>query len=145
MTNIPGSNTVILDADALIGLMNQTDAHHETCRDIALYLAAHNFETVEPYAIILEAATALARDKKINRPDLAAQLLYDHVHTQEYPNFSYSVEPVVADLYNSKTSKKNTPFDHYILALAKKNNIKYVFSFDTFYEKNGLILVEDLL
>lgn len=33
----------------------------------------------------------------------------------------------------------------YVLALAKKNNIKYIFSFDSFYKKHGLILIEDLI
>ena len=145
MTNTPGSNLIILDSDALIGLMNTTDKHHEICKEIILYLINNNYETFIPYPIVLEASTTLARGSRINRPDLAAKLLEDNIETESDTKINYSVSAEVAQLYNPKTSKKNTPFDHYVLALAKKNNIKYIFSFDKFYEKNGLTLIEDLL
>lgn len=145
MTNIPGSNKVILDSDALIGIIHDEDVLHGRCLEIYNALSTNNFETITPYSITLEAATTLARDTSINRPDLAARLLSDAADVEQNHGFDYDVSGMVSDLYDSKTSKKNTPFDHYVLALAKKNNIKYVFSFDTFYEKNGLILAEDLL
>lgn len=98
-----------------------------------------------PYAIVLEAATTLSRPR-INRPDLAESLLnYYLIAEKGVKNLNFEVAELVAEIYDPKSSKKNTPFDHYVLAIAKKNNIKYVFSFDAFYEKNGLTLAEDLL
>jgi len=144
MTNMPG-NKVIVDSDALIGLLNETDQLHKRCIAIFSFLNENNLETIAPYAIVLEAATALARDKTIKRPDLAHKLLQDYVSIEDKPNYDPNVSYLVAKLYNPSTSKKNTPFDHFVLAIAKKNNIAYVFSFDSFYKKNGLNLAEELI
>ena len=146
MINIPGSNTtVIVDADALIGLIHDDDKLHDRCLKISKYLSSNSCGTVVPYPIVLEAATTLSRETSIARPDLAAKLLSDYSYIEGGPTFTYNVAALVTELYDPKTSKKNTPFDHYVLALAKKNDIKYVFSFDSFYKKNGLTLMEDVV
>jgi len=100
---------------------------------------------VVPYPIVLEAATALARDTKINRPDLAAEILTSHAAVEDKLKLDEDVANLVSESFQNNTSRKNTPFDHYLYALAKKNNIKYVFSFDSFYKKQGLVLAEELL
>lgn len=145
MTNTPGSDIVIVDSDALIGLIHEDDQLHSRCLNVSNYLSLNSLGTIVPYPIVLEAAATLARDKTIKRPDLAAKLLSDFASIEEEPPYSEDVAGLVAELYDPKTSKKNSPFDHYLLALAQKNTIKYVFSFDTFYKKNGLTLAEDLL
>ncbi len=132
---------VIVDSDALIGLLSDDDKLHERCLQIQRYLIQNNLQLVIPYPIVLEAASALAR--VMNRPDLTAKLLNDYEESDD--QMDYKVATLVANLYNPKTSKKNTPFDHYVLALAKKNNIQYIFSFDSFYKKNGLTSIEELL
>lgn len=144
MTNIPGNNTVIVDSDALIGLINETDKLHDRCLEVSQFLSLNSCGTVVPYPIVLEAATTLSRTG-VARPDLAAKLLQDYATIEDEPTYDSDVSGLVARFYNPKTSKKNTPFDHYVLALAKKNNIQYVFSFDSFYKKNGLTLIEDLV
>lgn len=144
MTNIFGKTIVIVDTDALIGLFLKTDALHQRCLKIVKFLKAGNFLVYISYPTILEAATALAKDKAIKRPDLAAKLLQDYA-SYENPPINEAVINLVAQLYHPKTSKKNSPFDYYLLALAKTNNIKFVFSFDSFYQKHGLTLIESLL
>lgn len=140
-----GNKTLIVDSDALIGLIHKDDALNNKCTEILTFLLKNNFSVVMPYAIVLEAATALTRSS-IRRPDLAVSLLNYYLTVEKAnKNFNFEVADLVVKLYDIKTSKKNTPFDHYVLALAKKNNIKYVFSFDAFYKKNGLTLAEDLL
>lgn len=146
MTNTPGNNTiVIVDSDALIGLIHESDELHEDCLRISQYLSFKSCGTIVPYPIILEAATTLAKDKTIMRPDLASKLLQDYALIEEEPVIDFEVSALVGKLYDPKTSKKNTPFDHYVLALAKKNDIKYVFSFDEFYKKKGLTLMKDVV
>lgn len=146
MTNMLGINNIILvDSDGLIGLSNKTDPNHEKCLDISKYLLKNSFVTVTPYPIVLEAATALSRDSKINRPDLANKILENYIQYGEKAEIDEDVAAQVRDTFSKNTSRKNTPFDHYLCALAKKNNIKYVFSFDAFYKKQGLTLAEELL
>jgi predicted nucleic acid-binding protein len=144
MINTFGGKSAIVDADALIGLIHETDALHSSCLKIAKYLHRRKFLLFIPYPIVLEAATTLAKDKTIKRPDLAARLLKDYA-TVEKTFFDTQVGEAVAEIYQSKTSKKNTPFDYYVLACARKNNIKLVFSFDSFYEKNGLVLLKNVV
>ena len=134
-------NTVIIDSDALIGLIHQADALHHRSVQAFKYLKGEDFNLFIPYPILLEAATALSRI--VGRSDLAAQIL--HGFSSFKDEIDTNVAEMVAKLYDPETSKKNTPFDYYVLALAKKNNIKYVFSFDSFYKKNGLILIEDVI
>lgn len=144
-TNTHGNNTVIVDSDALIGLIKEDDYLHKRCLSIAAYLAKNSFATVVPYPIVLEAATTLAKDKTINRPDLAKKLLKDYAYLENTTRHESEVVKLTAKLYDPKTSKKNSPFDFYVLAVAKKSGIGTVFSFDSFYSKKGLKLAEELL
>lgn len=145
MTNISGTtgrnDLCLLDADAIIGLIKPDDALHERALKISTFLLKHKIETYWPFPIVLEAATALAR--ALNNPDLAKEVLENYPESKQV--IDLEVADIVANIYDPRTSKKNTPFDHYLLALARKNNIKYIFSFDDFYTKNGLTLLEDLL
>jgi predicted nucleic acid-binding protein len=146
MTSILGNKTVVLDSDALIGLIHENDALHPKCLAIAEYLQHNSFATIVPYPIILEAATALAKDKTIRRADLSAQLLQDFASIETNPVEDFNqISKMVTDLYHPRTSTKNTPFDFYVLATAKFHQVEYIFSFDEFYKKRGLKLTKDLL
>jgi len=140
---MPGAQ-IIVDSDALIGLIHQDDLLHKRCLNIAQHLTNNHFQVITPYPIVLEAATALSRSNLIKGRYLAHKLLqeYRKIKTNHLKD---DVSQLIPKLYNPKTSKKNTPFDYYLLALAKKNNIKIIFSFDSFYRKNGLVLAETLL
>lgn len=138
-------NKVIVDSDALIGLINEADDLHERCVKISAYLSDHAIPIVIPYPIVLEAATAMAKDKTIKRPDLAHLLLKKYAAIEDTGWEASGLPLLVANFYNPETSKKNTPFDYFVLACAKKNNINTVFSFDTFYRKNGLMLADEFL
>lgn len=143
MTNTPGNNLVIVDSDALIGLINENDDLHERCVLVSRFLDQSNYVTVIPYPIVLEASTSLSRS--INRPDLAKQLLQDYAQLEQPTLVELTVADRVAESFNPTSSKKNTPFDHYVAALAKLNHIDVIFSFDRFYEKQGLTLAKNLL
>lgn len=145
MISMRGNKAVILDSDALIGLISPDDLLHKRCLRVSAYLVKYNFATLVPYAIVLEAATSLSRDRRLNRSDLAKQVLQKYKDASDQKVFDIDVGSLVNKLYNPKTSKKNTPFDHYVLALAKQNDIPFVFSFDTFYKRRGLRLIEEIV
>ena len=134
---------IIVDADALIGLLNENDALHQRCLKIEKFLDQNDYETIIPYTAILEAATTLSRATRPERPELAQDLLNKATHLRYPLDIDSNIAGLVASVYNDRASKKNTPFDCYILALARRNNIKCVFSFDAFYKKQGLILIEE--
>ena len=114
---MPGTNFVLLDSDALIGLANSADTNHQKSLLISNFLAQNNFGTIIPYPIVLEAATALSRNTKINRPDLANEILVNYIRTENWLNMDQNVESQVSQSFSKNTSRKNTPFDHYLLAL----------------------------
>ena len=144
MMNILGiNNLVIVDADALIGLINEGDVLHDRCVKARNFLAKNNFSTIVCYSTVLEASTTLSR--AINRPDLALKLLQDFAKVKQTYFSELGAMEIVAGRFYPKSSKKHTPFDHYVLAVAELNNISLVFSFDSFYKKEGLTLVEDIL
>lgn len=145
MTTIRGNRKIIVDSDALIGLIHEDDLLHEKCVKISQYLSQNSFATIISYPIVLEAATTLAKDKTIKRPDLAQRLLKDYTFLEKESYQESGVSELVARLYDSKTSRRNSPFDYFVLAVAKRNKIPYVFSFDSFYKKQGLTLAKDLL
>jgi predicted nucleic acid-binding protein len=136
------SKLCLVDSDALIGALHDNDLLHKRCLKILDYVNQNDISLTVVYPLVLEAATTLSR--RLNHPELAGKLLRDF-SSIENSDIDLEVGEIVADLYQPKTSKKNTPFDHYVLALAKKNNIKHIFSFNDFYKKNGLTLLEDLL
>lgn len=142
---MPGDKRIIFDADGLIGLVNDKDALHERCLEIFDFLQKERFILFALYPIVLEAATALTRDRQTSRRDLAAKLLNDYSDIDVQLILNEKVSETVATLYTQQTSKKNSPFDHYVLAVARKNGIKFVFSFDSFYSKNGLKLIEGFM
>ena len=144
MTDIPGNKTVVVDSDALIGLIHEDDLLHERSVKVASYLAKNSFATIVPGPIILEAATTLAKDKTINRPDLAKRLLKDYAEI-EPALLTSKIFKELASNYSTRTSKQNTPFDYLVVVTAKLQGIKTVFSFDKFYQKQGLTLAEELL
>jgi len=137
------NNIVIVDSDALIGLISESDLLHKRCIKVADYLAKNNYITIICNSTVLESATTLSR--AINRPDLAKKLLkdFDLIKQQEFADVG--AMSLVSDMFNPKSSKQNTPFDYYVCAVAKINNINLIFSFDKFYEKQGLVLVESIM
>ena len=144
MINTLGENKlVIVDSDALIGLISENDLLHKRCIKVADYLAKNNYITIICNCTVLEASTTLSR--AINKSDLAQKLLHDF-YLLKQPEFSeVGAMSLVSDMFNSKSSKKNTPFDYYVCAVAKINSVNLIFSFDKFYEKQGLRLVESLI
>ena len=139
---MPGTKQVLIDADALVGLINQSDALHSRSLRIVRFLAKNNLATIVLPSTILEAATALSRG--IKRPDLAKELLADYSRLEpvELPSEIFSK---LISIYDPTVTTKNTPFDYFLLAYAKIKQIDIIFSFDRFYEKQGLTLAEKLL
>lgn len=139
-----GSKTIIVDADVLIGLIHKTDALHARCLRVATFLEVKHYTSIIPAPTVLEAATVLAKDKTIRRLDLAQKLLTDY-QDLDLPTLPPGLFRAISTLYQKNASVKNTPFDFFILAMAKLQNIPVVFSFDSFYKKHGLTLAEELL
>jgi predicted nucleic acid-binding protein len=140
---MPGNKFVLVDSDALIGLIHKDDALHARAVVVSKYLSKNGFVIIIPYPIVLEAATALFRGLK--KSDLAKRLLEDYSDFSQPELEERLVAKIIPGIFNSKASKKNTPFDCYLVALARLNKINLIFSFDSFYKKQGLTLFPSYL
>ncbi|MHB8362346.1 MAG: type II toxin-antitoxin system VapC family toxin [Patescibacteria group bacterium] len=135
---------IITDADAIIALVNSSDANHIKAKNFSIKLAMLNASVVIPMTGITEAITTLQR--KIKRPDLA-KLITQKVYEKTIPLIDSQIEDFDTALkfYNSSGSKNNTFFDAVIAGTATRYEADAIFSFDEWYRKLGFILVEDFI
>lgn len=134
---------VIGDADALIALAIEKDSLYLRANAISRKLDEDNIQVIFPNTAISEAITTLLR--KHSNPELAGYL------AQQYKKNIFKVEYVdeeimqlAVDLFNPKSSKKNTFFDAIVASVAKSLKADAIFSFDNWYKKVGFLLASDL-
>src|SRR3989344_3082326 len=134
---------VIGDADVLIALYMEEDGHYNEASKTSNYLHTKGYSVIFPDTAIVEAITSFQR--KFSSPKLAGIL------TDQYKKGVFAVEYVdenimqlAADLFNPKSSKKNTFFDAIVASVAKSLNADAIFSFDNWYRKIGFRLASDL-
>ncbi len=132
------------DADALIALISEADAHHQEADRIARQLDRYGIPVIFPVSTVAETINAFRR--KFDSP-LLAQSLTEKVTRQEL-----LVETVDSPLlssaigiFNPHGSKKNTIFDAIVAALAREHDIEVIFAFDEWYEKLGFTLAKDIV
>ena len=130
------------DADALIALADEKDANYAKAKKASAWLLTKGYQIVFPNTAILEAITALKRGK--NLPEKA------HLINRQYQAGAFLVEFVTKEIQNRASerfegagSKKNTIFDAIIAETAVELRAKYIFSFDSWYPKEGFPLVPE--
>lgn len=134
---------VVGDADALVALVYGEDAMHKRSRAVAERLTALKAAVVFPVTAVLEAVTVLQR--KLASPAAAAQIV------KLLNSGQLVTEPVNETLLkeasrhlNLAGSKRNTLFDAVVYACAKERGAGAIFSFDSWYQKQGITLAEEL-
>ncbi len=135
---------VIVDSDAIVAQTNMSDANHDIAQKISEKLVEIGAKLIYPSCIVFESTTTMSR--KLNNPRMAAETL------AIFSDSAMIIEPVnreiialAAKYFNPKATKKNTPFDCAVAAVAKKQKADYIFSFDEFYKKHGFVLAKEVL
>jgi predicted nucleic acid-binding protein len=138
------TTVIIGDADALIALVNRADAHHKEARRVLQALDAMHAIVLFPVTAFAEAITTLQR--KMNKPEIVDVLV------QEVQKGKILLVPVhegtmqqAFRFFTTKGSKKNTLFDAIVAAVAHMQSTEAVFSFDTWYTKQGFYLARDVV
>ena len=135
---------IVVDADALIGLFYDQDAHAQEALEIAQKLQSLNAKLIYPATTIIETVTTLQR--KLQRPDVVKQImaLVERTPLIIEPVDSTILAEALA-LFDPDGSKKNTLFDAVVAAIAAKVSAKAIFSFDGWYEKQGFTLAHQVV
>ena len=136
---------VVVDSDGIVAESNLADSNHKTAVKIAEKLVEIEAKVIYPSCIVFESTTTMSR--KLNNPQMAAGTL------SVFADPNMIIEPIGQDIiagaakyFNPNASKKNTPFDCAVVAVADKYKADYIFSFDDFYVKKcGYKLAKDLL
>ena len=133
----------VVDTDALLGLFIPQDVHHIHALELLERLVHLEAETLILPTTLSEFAL-LATSRIGMRQTKAA--------VDELTGTSFvTCDIAEADtkealtLYKAQTSKEESLFDCYVMAVAKKLAADCIFSFDRGYRKNGHMLVEDFL
>lgn len=136
--------TIVVDSDGLIGLLNKDDIHNLESTRILTKLTQQEATLIYPATVIAESTTLL--QTRLKKPMLAAQIIELLVTDR------FIIEPVDKDTLKVATSfmkpdgsKHDTLFDAIVAACAKTLSADVIFSFDTWYRKLGLKLVEDVV
>lgn len=141
MINIPGD--LIADADIIISLYYPDDINHQKVGDLVAKAVDSFYIIKYPNTAILEAITTLKRS--LNKPEVAA-LVNNNFLNGEF-NIVYvdeTIQKLASEIFAKEKSKKNTIFDAVVLATAKILKAAGIFSFDSWYKKQGFKTVSEL-
>ena len=137
------NKVVVGDADALIALTLENDPHHRKAVTIAHMLRKQAYIIIFPFTVFPEAITTLKR--ALNQPHKAHLLnkqLKEGIFQIEYPDQEVMIRATT--LFEKAVSKKNTLFDAIVAATAEKLEANCIFSFDSWYSKQGFDLAQEL-
>jgi predicted nucleic acid-binding protein len=137
-------NTIV-DTDALIGLFDITDAHNKEAQRILEELTRRGINTfILPTTIAEFAAASTGNVGMTKAQEATKKILYSGMTIIEADE-DLTVQAVA--IYLKQGSRKETLFDCFVMAAAKKLGITHIFSFDKGYkkQKNGFLLISDLL
>ena len=135
------SKIVVGDADSLVALADKQDSNNSKAVKITTWLLSKDYEIIYPNTAILEAITALKRAK--NLPDKANLIAEQYLEGAFAVQFiSEMIQSQATQRFIKTNSKQDTIFDCLVAEVALELKADFVFSFDKFYTKQGLSLVE---
>ena len=136
----------IIDTDAMLALINPTDALHKKAKALLGQLYAQNAHlfilptTLSEFSLLSVSRFGLAKTKDVVR-------VWTEGVSQELLEIDDALTQAAVKLFFYQTSKKESMFDCFVMAAAQKYRADCIFSFDRGYQKtkNGLKLASDLL
>lgn len=143
---IPGTSHVPIivgDSDILIALIYEGDACHKQTVALARKLYDVAETIIFPVNIFVETTTTVQR--KLGNQELTSRVI------TMITNATFSVAEVdikiineAVSLFNLLGSKQNTLFDACVAVIAKIYTTDAIFSFDSWYKKQGFELVHEV-
>ena len=136
-------NTII-DTDALLGIFNTKDALHKNAITVAKELKKKGINTLLLPTTLSEFARLASYQIGMEEAQEATETLLNS--GMSVLELTDDLTKDAVSLYKNQTSKKESLFDCYVMAMAKKLGISHIFSFDEGYTKkvNGFELAKDL-
>jgi predicted nucleic acid-binding protein len=134
--------TILVDTDALIGLADTADRHHEKSTWIAQELVKRQATiyilpaTLAEFALVASGKIGMEPTKQI------VDLL---VRSYTSLDIDQSFIAGARARYAVQTSKEHSLFDCFVMEGAQRVSADGIFSYDRGYRQNGFVLIEDLI
>jgi len=135
---------VVVDSDAIFAIYNPDDPLNTRATKTFQQLIENEFQLVYPTSVLFESISLFQR---VSPKPAVTALLIDMIKNEELLIHVINIELLKesTDIFKPAGSKKNTLIDCSVVAVAKKIKAAGVFSYDSFYKKQGLKLAEDLI
>lgn len=138
------AETVVVDSDSIFALYNPNDPLNAKATRTFQQLIAQNFKLVYPTSVLFEIVSLFQR--VLPTPAVTMKLT-DMIKNDQI--LVYVVDTDIlkesAALFDPAGTKKNTLVDCSVAVIAKKIKADGVFTYDSFYTKQGLKFAEVLV
>lgn len=135
---------VLLDSDGIIATIKTEDTWFRKAQEINNTIVQSGGLLYITPTTLAEALTTLQRKYNSRR---MAEALYHWLKTSGAQLIAVDEELInlAFEIFSTSQSKKNTIFDAINIAVMKKHQLDAIFSFDSWYKKQGLRLASDLV
>jgi predicted nucleic acid-binding protein len=136
---------VFVDADAFVAIAREDDANNEKALSLLSDLSEKPVQFVTSNFVFSESITVISQ-----RLSHQAALAFIDKIKSSHPQFlvhyvDEQIEDMAITVFREQTSKNVSFVDCTNMALVRKHEINYIFSFDAVYRKNGFRTIEDLI
>lgn len=138
------ARTIVVDSDSIFAIYNPNDPLNTKAIKTFKQLIAAGYQLIYPTSVLFEVVSLFQR--VLPTPTVTKKLL-EMIQMDQMLIFVIDSDILKqsAALFDPAGSKKNTLIDCSVVAIAKKIKADGVFSYDTFYTKQGLKFAESLV
>lgn len=138
------TKTVVVDSDAIFALYNPNDSLNAKATRTFRQLITQSFKLIYPTSVLFEIVSLFQRVLPI--PTVTTKLVSMINNDQILVHvIDIDILKESAILFDPQGTKKNTLIDCSVVVVAKKIKADGVFAYDSFYNKQGLKLAEELI
>lgn len=136
--------SVVVDSDAIFAIYNPNDPLNTQATQTFRQLITQEFQLIYPTSVLFEVISLFQR--VLPTPKVTASLI-EMIKNDQLPIhvIDSDILKESATIFDPTGSKKNTLIDCSVVIVAKRIKADGVFSYDSFYIKQGLKLAEDLI
>lgn len=138
------AKTVLIDSDSIFAIYNPNDSLNSQATQTFQLLVARGYQLIYPTPVLFEIISLFQR--VLPTPTITKKFI-EMIKNDEIliSTIDLDILKEAALLFDPAGSKKNTLVDCSIVVIAKRINADGVFSYDSFYSKQGLELAEELI
>ena len=134
-----------MDADAFVALAKGDDAIHEKAKRVLIRLLREHVVFLASNYVFAEAVTVLSKRAGKSIASAFIKAMKEETSTIEWIWVDRALERTAIDVFEEQTSKNVSFVDCTNIALARREGVDAVFSFDAVYRKNNIRIAEDFL